>query len=77
MILFLGSCKSCLVIDTGYSFTHIVPYIKGEKYLPGIRRIDVGGKVNIGYRIYADTSCFLYKYVKFSSKLLYRYLRII
>lgn len=51
MILFLGSCKSCLVIDTGYSFTHIVPYIKGEKYLPGIRRIDVGGKVSIGNRI--------------------------
>ncbi|XP_022207751.2 actin-related protein 6 isoform X2 [Nilaparvata lugens] len=35
----------CLVVDTGYSFTHIAPYIKDKKYKPGIRRIDVGGKV--------------------------------
>lgn len=34
-----------LVVDTGYSFTNIVPYIKGKKYWAGIRRIDVGGKV--------------------------------
>lgn len=34
-----------VVVDTGYSFTYIVPYIKGKKYKEGIRRIDVGGKV--------------------------------
>lgn len=35
----------CLVVDSGYSFTHVVPYVKGFKYFPGVRRIDVGGKV--------------------------------
>lgn len=35
----------CLVVDSGYSFTHIIPYIKGEKYRKGIIRIDVGGKL--------------------------------
>ncbi|XP_066994944.1 actin-related protein 6 [Anabrus simplex] len=35
----------CLLVDCGYSFTHIVPYIKGKKLKQGIRRIDVGGKV--------------------------------
>lgn len=34
-----------LVVDSGYSFTYIVPYIKGKKYREGIIRIDVGGKV--------------------------------
>ncbi|XP_069686641.1 actin-related protein 6 isoform X2 [Periplaneta americana] len=35
----------CLLVDSGYSFTHIVPYIKGKKLKQGIRRIDVGGKM--------------------------------
>ncbi|XP_075228741.1 actin-related protein 6 isoform X2 [Lycorma delicatula] len=35
----------CMVIDAGYSFTHIAPYIKDKKYKLGIRRIDIGGKV--------------------------------
>ncbi|RWS24460.1 actin-related protein 6-like protein, partial [Leptotrombidium deliense] len=34
----------CLVVDSGYSFTHIVPYVKGKKVKAGIRRVDVGGK---------------------------------
>ncbi|XP_026755912.1 actin-related protein 6 [Galleria mellonella] len=34
-----------VVVDSGYSYTYIVPYIKGKKYREGIRRIDVGGKV--------------------------------
>ncbi|CAG9794352.1 unnamed protein product [Diatraea saccharalis] len=34
-----------VVVDSGYSFTYIVPYINGKKYREGIRRIDVGGKV--------------------------------
>ncbi|CAG4957955.1 unnamed protein product [Parnassius apollo] len=41
----LHSNESTLVVDSGYSFTYIVPYIKGKKYKEGIRRIDVGGKV--------------------------------
>jgi actin-related protein 6 len=35
----------CLVIDLGYSFSHIVPFVKGKKVLNAIRRIDVGGKM--------------------------------
>lgn len=38
------SCLACTVVDTGYSFTHVVPYIKGKRYKNGIKRIDVGGK---------------------------------
>ncbi|XP_055623849.1 actin-related protein 6 [Toxorhynchites rutilus septentrionalis] len=35
----------CVVVDMGYSFTHIVPFIKGTKVKNAIRRIDVGGKM--------------------------------
>jgi actin-related protein 6 len=35
----------CLLVDSGYSFTHIVPYIRGKKLKQGIIRIDVGGKM--------------------------------
>ncbi|XP_065088076.1 actin-related protein 6 [Ochlerotatus camptorhynchus] len=35
----------CVVVDMGYSFTHIVPFIKGAKLKKAIRRIDVGGKL--------------------------------
>lgn len=37
--------KACLVVDSGYSFTHIVPYVNGVKVKEGIRRLDVGGKL--------------------------------
>ncbi|KFM71067.1 Actin-related protein 6, partial [Stegodyphus mimosarum] len=35
----------CLVVDSGFSFTHIIPYIKGKKLRNATRRIDVGGKI--------------------------------
>lgn len=35
----------CLVIDIGYSFSHIVPIVKGKKVLSAVRRIDIGGKM--------------------------------
>ncbi|CAH1170256.1 unnamed protein product [Phaedon cochleariae] len=35
----------CIIVDTGYSFTNIIPYINGNKYLRGIRRLNVGGKL--------------------------------
>lgn len=34
-----------IVIDMGYSFTHIIPFVKGERVKQAIRRIDIGGKV--------------------------------
>ncbi|XP_008309590.1 actin-related protein 6 [Cynoglossus semilaevis] len=35
----------CLVVDSGFSFTHIVPYCRSKKMKEGIRRINVGGKL--------------------------------
>ncbi|XP_043284996.1 actin-related protein 6 [Venturia canescens] len=37
--------KACVIVDSGYSFTHVVPYVNGNKVKEGIRRIDVGGKL--------------------------------
>ena len=37
---------SCgIVVDSGYSFTHIVPLYNGRVVMEGILRIDVGGKL--------------------------------
>ncbi|MEQ2244735.1 Actin- protein 6, partial [Ilyodon furcidens] len=35
----------CLVVDSGFSFTHIAPYCRSKKLKEGIRRINVGGKL--------------------------------
>ncbi|XP_076632813.1 actin-related protein 6 [Colletes latitarsis] len=40
-----ANSKCCIVVDSGYSFTHIVPYVNDTKVKEGIRRIDVGGKL--------------------------------
>ena len=37
--------KCGLVVDSGYSFTHIVPIYRGKLVVEGIVRIDVGGKL--------------------------------
>ncbi|CAG8514886.1 9116_t:CDS:10 [Funneliformis caledonium] len=34
-----------LVVDSGYSFTHVVPFVMGRPILPAIRRINIGGKL--------------------------------
>jgi len=39
-----GGNDFCLIVDSGYSFTHIVPYYRGKPLLEGIRRINIGGK---------------------------------
>lgn len=41
----LQSPHCAIVIDMGYSFTHITPFVKGERVKQAIRRIDIGGKV--------------------------------
>ena len=38
-----------LVIDVGYSFTHIVPFYQNRCIVEGICRIDVGGKLLTNY----------------------------
>ncbi|XP_062245148.1 actin-related protein 6 isoform X2 [Platichthys flesus] len=35
----------CLLVDSGFSFTHIVPYCRSRKMKEGVRRINVGGKL--------------------------------
>uniref|UniRef100_A0A0A9WB38 Actin-related protein 6 n=2 Tax=Lygus hesperus TaxID=30085 RepID=A0A0A9WB38_LYGHE len=35
----------CLVIDSGYSFTHVAAYINGKREPKATKRINVGGKV--------------------------------
>ena len=35
----------CVVVDSGYSFTHVVPFYKGKAILEAVLRIDIGGKV--------------------------------
>ncbi|XP_034444772.1 actin-related protein 6 [Hippoglossus hippoglossus] len=35
----------CLLVDSGFSFTHVVPYCRSKKMKEGIRRINVGGKL--------------------------------
>lgn len=35
----------CVVVDAGYSFTHVAPYIKDKRFKLGTIRIDIGGKV--------------------------------
>ena len=41
-----GSIPDCsLIVDSGYSFTHIVPFFKGRRIAKAIRRINVGGKL--------------------------------
>ncbi|KAI9472348.1 MAG: actin-related protein 6-like protein [Benjaminiella poitrasii] len=42
----LGSIPDCtLVVDSSYSFTYIVPFLRGQPVLKGIRRLNVGGKL--------------------------------
>ncbi|POM81480.1 Actin-like protein [Phytophthora palmivora] len=44
------STSSChLVVDSGFSFTHVVPVIDGKVFMPGVRRINVGGKLLTNY----------------------------
>lgn len=35
----------CTVVDTGYSFTHIIPYYRGKIIAKAVLRIGVGGKL--------------------------------
>ena len=40
-----GNIKCAVIVDTGYSFSHIVPVYRGKVVLEGVLRIDVGGKL--------------------------------
>mmetsp|Transcript_18642 Transcript_18642/g.59471 ORF Transcript_18642/g.59471 Transcript_18642/m.59471 type:complete len:501 (-) Transcript_18642:23-1525(-) len=45
----LLSTHFALVVDSGYSFTHVTPVFDGQPYTKAIRRIDVGGKLLTNY----------------------------
>jgi len=45
---------ACLVVDSGFSFTHVAPYVHSEKYgylklKQAVRRVDIGGKALTNY----------------------------
>lgn len=35
---------ACVVVDSGFSFTHVAPFLRGKLIKAGIRRINLGGK---------------------------------
>jgi actin-related protein 6 len=37
-------CRTVLVLDSGFSFTHAVPIVQGVELRPSIRRLNLGGK---------------------------------
>ena len=39
----------CCVVDSGYSFTHVTPYLYGHKILKNTKRINIGGKIISNY----------------------------
>eukprot|EP01136_Pigoraptor_vietnamica_P040925 Opistho-1_new@13309 len=43
------STAASVVVDSGYSFTHVAPHCDGKKIVHAIRRIDVGGKLLTNY----------------------------
>lgn len=44
--MFGESAPECmLIVDCGFSFTHVVPIVLGQIVWEGVRRIDVGGKL--------------------------------
>ncbi|TYZ63756.1 hypothetical protein PybrP1_006611 [[Pythium] brassicae (nom. inval.)] len=42
-----SSCQ--LVVDSGYSFTHVVPVVDGRVLARGVKRVNVGGKLLTNY----------------------------
>ncbi|KAI8331448.1 actin family [Choanephora cucurbitarum] len=40
-----GDADCRLIVDSGYSFTHIIPFFKQQPVAKGIRRLNVGGKL--------------------------------
>ncbi|KAK4885459.1 hypothetical protein RN001_001730 [Aquatica leii] len=45
----VGRNVPCIVVDSGFSFTTVVPYIGGKKYYKAARRINLGGKMLTNY----------------------------
>ncbi|KAM9072628.1 actin-related protein 6 isoform 3-T3 [Megaptera novaeangliae] len=60
----------CIIVDSGYSFTHIVPYCRSKKKKEAIIRINVGGKLLtnhlkeiISYRLKGEENTVMVDYV--------------
>jgi len=41
--------RCCVVVDSGFSFTHVMPYHEDRCLVDGIRRVNVGGKLLTNY----------------------------
>lgn len=46
---FAGKDVPCIIVDSGFSFTNVIPYIDGKKYYRGCKRINAGGKLLTNY----------------------------
>eukprot|EP00941_MAST-03F_sp_MAST-3F-sp1_P005554 g5554.t1 len=45
-----GKKQSCfLIVESGYSFTHVVPIFDMRPIVPAVRRVDIGGKLMTNY----------------------------
>ncbi|KAF5301323.1 hypothetical protein FQA39_LY10721 [Lamprigera yunnana] len=45
----VGKNVSCIVVDSGFSVTTVIPYLGGKKYYPAAKRINIGGKILTNY----------------------------
>lgn len=39
-----GGAPGCVIVDSGFSFSHAIPYLYGKRIDAGVRRLDLGGK---------------------------------
>eukprot|EP00605_Chrysophyceae_sp_TOSAG23-4_P002038 GSChrysophyteH1.ASY1.ANO1.2257.1 assembled CDS len=45
----VGNTHSCTIIDSGFSFTHVLPFVNGKCCKRGVRRVNIGGKLLTNY----------------------------
>ncbi|KAK0487808.1 actin-like protein ARP6 [Armillaria novae-zelandiae] len=44
-LLAAPAAECALIVDSGFSFTHVVPLLRGAPCLPAVKRLDIGGKL--------------------------------
>jgi actin-related protein len=53
----------CTVIDSGFSFTHAMPFIDGKCRKSGVKRVNVGGKLLTNYLKEVVRYMYVYMYI--------------
>jgi actin-related protein 6 len=49
MYLLLSQAGTGVVVDAGFSFSHIVPFFNGQPLLTAVKRVNIGGKALTNY----------------------------